>query len=265
MTTPADAVLSDQVLDRLRASAALVVAVPQMAVKLRVGGEICLEVRRSPLPDATHRVLPPCAFHRAVTRAHQMRRTGEQIAMRGVPAGCEPAIDWGIAACGKILTGGIIRIAQDESWWHAVPVIGDDQHLTEALATAPHLVARHDQALGVALVQATSPRGDKAASLAMIDDLLDTVARVGVADLEQRVTGRLPSRSEQRMDPSLAGTAAPPPVEVGTSVWVAGCPGCGTVDLHSSWPRPELVHPRHWRCSGCLSATWEPVPLRLPT
>jgi hypothetical protein len=191
-----DAVLSDQVLDRLRASAALVVAVPQMAVKIRVGDKVCLEVRRSPVPDAAHRALPPCAFHRAVTRAHQMRRRGEQIAMRGVPAGCEPAIDWGIAACGKLLTGGIIRIAHDESWWHGGAVIGDDHHIVQALAVAPHLAARRDDALGVTIVHATSPRGDKAASRALVDDLLDVVGRVGVADLGERLTRLVPSTSD---------------------------------------------------------------------
>lgn len=198
MTTPADAILSDQVLDRLRASAALVVAVPQLAVKLRVGDEICLEVRRSPVPDASHRVLPPCAFHRAVTRAHQMRRAGEQVAMRGVPTGCEPAVDWGIAACGNLLTGGIVRIAHDETWWHGCAVIGDDRHIAEALAAAPHLASGRDEALGVTIVHAASPRGDKRASRGIVDDLLDVVSRVGVADLEERLTGLLPSSSEPR-------------------------------------------------------------------
>lgn len=55
------------------------------------------------------------------------------------------------------------------------------------------------------------------------------------------------------------------PARAATAVWVAGCPRCGTLDLRSSWPRPELVHPRAWRCSECLSLTWEPVPLRMPT
>lgn len=198
MSTPADAVVSDQVLDRLRASAAMVVVVPQMAVKLRVGELTCLEVRRSPLPDAAHRVLAPCVFHHAVTRAHEMRRTGEQIAMRGVPAGTEPAVDWGLAAGGKILTGGIVRIADDTSWWHGGAVIGDERHIAEALADAPHLAGRRDEALGVTIVHATSPRGDKGSSLAIVDGMLDAIVRVGVADLEQRLTGRLPSPSDHR-------------------------------------------------------------------
>lgn len=51
----------------------------------------------------------------------------------------------------------------------------------------------------------------------------------------------------------------------GAVVWVAGCPACGSLDLDSFWPRPDLVHPRSWRCRTCLSSTWEPIPLRLPT
>lgn len=47
-------------------------------------------------------------------------------------------------------------------------------------------------------------------------------------------------------------------------MWVTGCPVCGTVDLDSIWPRPDLVQPRAWRCPECLGATWEPVAVPFP-
>lgn len=196
--TALDGALSDQTLDRLRASAAMSLAISDMAVKIRTGDAPCLEVRRTPAPELSHRVLPPCAFHRAVARALTTRRSGERIAMRGVPAGADLAIDWGVAPGARILSGGIIRLDVDSVWAYAVPVLGDEHHVADALAGDPVLTARRDEAVGVTIVYSTSPRGDKAASLATVDALLDVVARAGVADLEQRLRGRLPTSSERQ-------------------------------------------------------------------
>lgn len=108
--TGLDSPISDQALDRLRITSAMVVAIPQLAVQVRVEDAICLEVRRTPAPGVAHRVVPPCAFHRAVASAVAMRRSGERIGMRGVPAGVEPAIDWGVTPCARLLPGGIVRV-----------------------------------------------------------------------------------------------------------------------------------------------------------
>jgi len=194
---PADGALSDQTLDRLRTSAVMAIAIPDLAVKIRIGDTPCLEVRRAPAPEAPHRVLPPCAFHRAVARALTMRRCGERIGMHGVPPGVDPTIDWGVARGARLLSGGIVRLDQDTAWAHAVPVLGDEQHITDALAGDPALTVRRDQAVGVSIVHGTSPHGDKAASLRMVDALLDVVARAGVADLEQRLNGRHPTSSQR--------------------------------------------------------------------
>ena len=189
--TALDSPISDQVLDRLRITAAMVVAIPQLAVQVRTDDTICLEVSRAPASDAPHRVLPPCAFHRAVARAVEMRRSGERIGMRGVPTGVEPTIDWGVAPGARLRPGGIVRI-DDPGWWlHAGPVLGDEDHVDAALASAPGLAARRDEALGVTIVHGTTWPGDKPASHAMVDAVLEIVARVGVADLERRMGGRL--------------------------------------------------------------------------
>lgn len=195
--TAFDGALSDQTLDRLRTSAAMSLAIPDMAVKIRIGDTPCLEVRWTPAAGASHRVLPPCAFHRAVARALAMRRSGQRIGMHGVPAGADPTIDWGVTRGARILSGGIIRVDHDAVWAHAVPVLADEHHITDALADTD-LTARRDEDVAVTVVHGTSPRGDKAASLAMVDALLDVVARAGVADLEQRLSGRLPTSSERR-------------------------------------------------------------------
>jgi hypothetical protein len=195
MTAP-DGALSDQVLDRLRISAAMAVSIPPMAVQIRMGDTTCLEVRRAPVEGASHRVLPPCAFHRAVTGASRMRRAGERIAMRGIPEGSEPSIEWGLAAGARLLTGGVVRLDADAEWVHAGPVLGDEGHVIDALTATSGLTARYDEALGVAIVVGRTARGDKAASRTVVDALLGVVARVGVADLEVRLCGRTPTARE---------------------------------------------------------------------
>lgn len=197
MTSAADGPLSDQTLDRLRVSAAMCIAIPDMAVKIRIGETTCLEVAWTPASGVSHRLLPPCAFHRAVAGAVRMRRTGERITMRGVPAGTEPAIDWGVAPGARILSGGTVRVNDDAGWLHAVPVLGDEHHIADTLTSDPDLAARRDEAVGVTIVHGTTPRGDKAASRGMVDALLDVVARAGVADLEHRLCGRLPATLER--------------------------------------------------------------------
>jgi len=194
----ADGALSDQTLDRLRTSAAMAIAIPDLAVKIRIGDTPCPEVRWAPAPEASHRVLPPCAFHRAVARALTMRCSGERIGMHGVPPGADPTVDWGVARGARLLSGGIVRLDHDTVWAHAVPVLGDEHHTTDALAGNSALSVQHDQAVGVSIVHGTSPRDDKAASLAMVDALLDVVARAGVADLEQRLNGRRPASPQRR-------------------------------------------------------------------
>jgi hypothetical protein len=196
--TALDGPLSDQALDRLRMSAAMAVAFPQMAVTIRSGDATHLEVRWTPAPEATHRVLPPCAFHRAVASAVQMRQAGERIAMRGVPASHEPAIDWGVAADARLLPGGVLRVDDGEVWLHAGPVLADEHLVAAALADAPGLDARRNAALGVTIVHGTTATGDRTGSHAVVDAVLDVVARAGVADLEQRLSGRAPAAPEPR-------------------------------------------------------------------
>lgn len=191
--TRLDGPLSDQALDRLRLSASIAVAVPQVAVAIRVGDEICLEVRRAPAPGTAHRVVAPCAFHRAVASALSMRRAGERIAMRGVPAGTEPSIDWGVAPGARLLAGGVVRVQDGHAWHHAGAVLADADLVAGALADAPGLGSCRNEVLGVTIVHGTTAKGDEAGSRAVVDAVLDVVARAGVADLEQRLSGRAPA------------------------------------------------------------------------
>lgn len=195
---PLDGALPDQTLDRLRISATMALAIPDMAVKIRVGDTPCLEVRRTPAPEVPHTVLPPCAFHRAVARAVTMRRSGQRIGMHGVAPGARLSIDWGVGHSARLLSGGLIRLDHGTHWAHVVAVLGDEHHITDVLADDPALSQQRDHAVGVSIVHGTSPRGDEAASLTMVDALLDVVARAGIVDLEQRLSGLHPTSSQRR-------------------------------------------------------------------
>lgn len=52
--------------------------------------------------------------------------------------------------------------------------------------------------MGVTIVHGTTPRGDKVASRSVADAVIEVMARVGVADLEQRLGGRVQTAPERR-------------------------------------------------------------------
>ena len=85
-----------------------------------------------------------------------------------------------------------------EVWLHAGPVLADEHLVAAALADAPGLDARRNAALGVTIVHGTTAKGDRTGSHAVVDAVLDVVARAGVADLEQRLSGRAPAAPEPR-------------------------------------------------------------------
>lgn len=244
------AAISDRTLDSLRATAAMVRAVPGLGAQLRVGDDVILEVRRAPFPEgASHRLMPVCRFHEAVTGAHRMRRAGEQVAMRGLPSSSEPSIDWGTTGADRVLPSGVVRLTRDGRWWHVVPVSADRTEVEAVLGRDASPVGRHaDDDVDVTILHTCTDAGDKRASAGAVDALIDVLAVVGVRDLERRL--------------GIPEPACPEPS--GPTAWVAGCPRCGHVDIDSLWPAPHLVSPRHWRCARCLSAGWEPTQVHLP-
>jgi hypothetical protein len=185
-----DIPISDRTLDALRTTAAMLLAVPGLGAQVRIGDDVLLEVRRPPFPDGvSHRILPPCGFHAAVVGAHRMRRSGERVGMRGVPASLEPSIDWGLAVEGRTLPGRIVRLHRDTTWWHVVPVGVADETLLAVLDDDRFCsIARHrDDDLDVVLLHAATTAGDECASASAVERLLDAIAAIGIADLEHRL------------------------------------------------------------------------------
>lgn len=175
--------------------------------------------------------------------------------MRGVPAGCEPRIDWGGTGTGWELAGGIVRIERSDRWWHLAAVPVDQVAVVDALdGTSPPVDLLADADLDVTIVHATAPLGDDAASRDATDRIVGVLVAVGIADLEHRLASST----------SCPGHRPDPERPAGSVLWVAGCPTCGHTDVDSAWPRPELVNPRHWLCTTCTSTRWEPTPMEMP-
>lgn len=189
--TPHDDIpISDRTLDALRTTAAMVIAVPGLGAQVRIGDEVLLEVRRPPVAaGATHRVLPPCGFHAAVAGAHRMRRSGERVGMRGVPASLEPSIDWGLSVEGRTLPGRMVRLEHDETWWHVAPVAVARGTVLAALEDCRFASIDHncDDELEVVLLHTATPPGDETASAESVERLLEAITAIGIADLEHRL------------------------------------------------------------------------------
>ncbi len=192
MADVSDGPISDRLLDRLRTTAALVAAVPNLAAKLCLDDRVLLEIRRPPFPDdVDHDVMPVCVFHHAVSTAFERCRAGEQIAMRGVGAGTEPSIEWGISGPGWILPGGIIRLERGDRWWHVAALpINDPRALAHAKVPDVDVGVHADDDIGVAVLHATVAAGDDTESGAVVDRLIGAIAHLGVADLERRLHDR---------------------------------------------------------------------------
>lgn len=197
MALAADRALSDRALAGLRCTAAALVALPSVRARVRHGDQVVLEVRRQPEEGATpHPVLPPCAFHRSVASAHRLRRSGERLAFRGLPPGCEPAIEWGVGHGDVARDGALVRVTSDGAWLHvaavAVPVDVCRRAVVGEDGGPPGMGFHADDEVEVTLLHLTTPIGDHVASAEVIDALHASLARVAVAELLDRVAAEVP-------------------------------------------------------------------------
>jgi hypothetical protein len=118
----------------LRRTATLVHAVPGLRARLRHDDHALLEVVRPAHPGSapTGRWITPCGFRAAVARALQASRAGRTLAVLGLDAGVDPAVDIG-APSGHLLPGGV-----------AIVPTQDGVELAFATTVAPDVVARLD-------------------------------------------------------------------------------------------------------------------------
>ena len=97
----------------LRTGATLAYALPSVRLRIRCAGRVLVEVRRPPFADrSTDRppVVASCAFRRAVASAHQRWSAGERLSFLGLPPGCPPTIEVGLAPGERCLPGDVYRV-----------------------------------------------------------------------------------------------------------------------------------------------------------
>lgn len=184
--------ISDRTLANLRTSAALALLVPGISVSVRVGDRTVVEAARASDDDAQHPVLPVCAFHRSVVRAHDLRRSGTRVEMVGVDGALEPDV---VLECGldlRLVPGGVIR-RSGESWMHLCALslgVDDVEQATAAIvgergSATPDVHLHADRSLDVTIAVTDTPAGDKHAARQAVE-LLETIAARATIDALER-------------------------------------------------------------------------------
>lgn len=178
-------------LDALRRAATLVAALPSARLKVRDGDGVFLEVRRPPFPECGNGrvVLPPCAFRKAVGRAHHWSQAGQRLAFMGLPEGQDPAVDIGLPVGDSVLAGDVYRVRLDGSWVHVFATTLEPSAVRRSLAdhTGGGLGVRHDPLTEVTLVEAACAEGDDLASAVQVDALHAVLAHCATRELLESV------------------------------------------------------------------------------
>lgn len=183
--------ITDRTLASLRTAASLMLLTPGLSVAVEVEGVPVVEARRPPFPEVTdddRAVIPVCAFHRCVGKAHALRRHGSRVEMVGVPGDLEPDIALDGTLDVSILVGGIVRRTIDDSWIHLnalslpVDVVGPVAR-DVAERTGVHITLHADRVLDVTVTVTDTPRRDRAAAHEALDALEEVAAVATVESL----------------------------------------------------------------------------------
>ena len=130
--------------------------------------------RRSPTGRPTgRRWWRPCAFRRAVASAHERWSAGERLSFLGLPPGCPPTIEVGLAPGERCLPGDLYRVRMGVDWLQCSPRPCRSSGARTRPATVSgsarptrpvraHRVGFHrDAATDVTLVHVASPAGER--------------------------------------------------------------------------------------------------------
>lgn len=184
--------ITDRTLANLRTSAALALLVPGISVAVRVGERTVVEASRAPGVEESHPVIPVCAFHRSVVRAHDLRRAGTRVEMVGVDGALEPDV---LLECGpdlRFVPGGVVRRAGD-TWLHLCALsLGIDavepataRVVDEFGPDGPDVHLHADRSLDVTVAVTDTPAGDKLTARRGVE-MLETIAASATVDALER-------------------------------------------------------------------------------
>lgn len=179
--------VDDETMVALRMGATLAHALPTVRLRIRAEGRVVLDVHRPPFPDGERATpaIPPCGFRRAVAAAHQRRAAGEELSFLGLPAGCAPAIDVGLAPGDRALPGDLYRVTLGADWLHVFATTLSADRCKAADDGALVRVGFHrDEATEITLVHVASPVGAIVLARRALDVLEGVYGRCAVAELE---------------------------------------------------------------------------------
>lgn len=178
-------------------------ALPGVAARVRLDGELVADVARSDVPDAGADALSPCAFRRWVADEWAASQAGE-----GPSAGSDHdtrvSVEVGIPAHGALLPGGVHRIPAVDRHIYAI-ALTDPSDLVRAHAadlaeqagptcSVSRLCLRLDPLTQVTLAYCEVDPRDQVDVEPFVTELLTTLAaRVGVDQLVAWA-GRVASR-----------------------------------------------------------------------
>lgn len=178
--------ITDRTLAQLRTSASLALLVPGLSVTVSVDDRVVVEASRPPFLHQDHPILPVCAFHRSVVRAHDLRRTGSRVEMVGLAGDLEPLVELQPGPQVRVVPGGIVRHKSDISCLHlcalSLPVDRVEAAATDvADRTGLDLHLHADRSLDVTVVLSDTRPGDTLAARGAVE-ALETVAAVSTVD-----------------------------------------------------------------------------------
>ena len=181
--------ITDRTLADLRTAAALALLVPGIGVSVRVEDRVVVEAGRPPFGASEHPVLPVCAFHRSVVRAHDLRKSGTRVDMVGLDGGVEPAVELRCSDAIKEIPGGVVRHAGD-TWLHlcslSLPIDVVEPATASVFAETGSDLDVHlhaDRSLDVTIVVTDTPVRDKPAARAAVDVIEAIAARSTITSL----------------------------------------------------------------------------------
>jgi hypothetical protein len=187
----------------LRSAASLVHALPGVAARVRLDGEIVADVARPGAPDAAEGTLSPCAFRRWVGEEWAASHAGEGPSAWSAHD-TRLSVEVGIPARGALLPGGVHRIPAVDRQIYVIALAAPGD-LVRALATelveqegascsVSRLCLRLDPLTQVTLAYCEVDPRDQGEVEPFVTELLTTLAaRVGVDQLEAWA-GRVASR-----------------------------------------------------------------------
>ncbi|HEY6532141.1 MAG TPA: hypothetical protein VIY72_07545 [Acidimicrobiales bacterium] len=181
--------LTDRGLGALRAAATLTHSLPGLPARVRGGGQVVAEVRRTDDADelddveGSPLVLSPCAFRVAVGRAMHHHRDGRRLRFLDLPEGRDPEVELGTPGSAGIRPGGLYRAELDDChiWAFATSLVPGTAHelgrsIVDAAGDLPTLLTlglRPDPVTEITLAFARTTADDGSTEEAAVLEVLE--------------------------------------------------------------------------------------------